>query len=413
MQSLFILNDVGEVLIEKHWAGVVDRSVCQHYWTAALKAVTPEEVNPVLTTPNRYLLHVHRERLVFLACTHREVSPLLVIEYLSHVADVFKSYFRELNEDQLRDNFAVVYELLDEMMDSGFPFTTEPNVLEDLIPPPSLVNRMVTAVTGNSTIPGALPSGTVSGVPWRRTTVRYASNEAYFDVEEELNATFDREGRLLRTAVIGMIKANTRLSGFPDMELTFADARIFQACRLHPCVRHRRFAQDRLLSFVPPDGTFKLMAYRATGSSRVPIYVRPQITFGADGGTVSIMTGMKQDASMFIEQLSVCLPLPASTKHADLSANHGTWTFDEVTKICTWDIGRLPTSITPCISGSFSLEPGSPPADESPTLLVDFTVVGWAASGVRIDQLNVLNERYKPYKFVRYVTRTGCCQVRT
>jgi len=31
------------------------------------------------------------------------------------------NYFKELEEESIRDNFVVIYELLDEMMDNGFP----------------------------------------------------------------------------------------------------------------------------------------------------------------------------------------------------------------------------------------------------------------------------------------------------
>lgn len=31
------------------------------------------------------------------------------------------TYFKELEEESIRDNFVVIYELLDEMVDNGFP----------------------------------------------------------------------------------------------------------------------------------------------------------------------------------------------------------------------------------------------------------------------------------------------------
>lgn len=34
---------------------------------------------------------------------------------------MFNHYFEELEEESLRDNFVVVYELLDEMMNFGYP----------------------------------------------------------------------------------------------------------------------------------------------------------------------------------------------------------------------------------------------------------------------------------------------------
>jgi AP-1 complex subunit mu len=35
--------------------------------------------------------------------------------------DVLVEYFKELEEESVRDNFVVIYELLDEMMDNGYP----------------------------------------------------------------------------------------------------------------------------------------------------------------------------------------------------------------------------------------------------------------------------------------------------
>ena len=34
---------------------------------------------------------------------------------------MFKNYFKVLEEESLRDNFVIIYELLDEMMDFGYP----------------------------------------------------------------------------------------------------------------------------------------------------------------------------------------------------------------------------------------------------------------------------------------------------
>ena len=38
---------------------------------------------------------------------------------------VLKDYFKELEEESIKDNFVITYELLDEMMDNGYPQTTE------------------------------------------------------------------------------------------------------------------------------------------------------------------------------------------------------------------------------------------------------------------------------------------------
>ncbi len=44
------------------------------------------------------------------------------------------------------------------------------------------------AITGESNLSGALPEGNLTNTPWRKLGVKYAANEIYFDIIEELDA---------------------------------------------------------------------------------------------------------------------------------------------------------------------------------------------------------------------------------
>lgn len=65
-------------------------------------------------------IHVKVAGLLFVATTRVNVSPSLVIELLQRIARVIKDYLGVLNEDSLRKNFVLVYELLDEAIVSIF-----------------------------------------------------------------------------------------------------------------------------------------------------------------------------------------------------------------------------------------------------------------------------------------------------
>merc|ERR1719380_96065 len=54
-------------------------------------------------------------------------------ELLFKMAKVFKDYCGVLNEESIRKNFVLVYELLDEMVDYGFPQTTSTEVLKSAV----------------------------------------------------------------------------------------------------------------------------------------------------------------------------------------------------------------------------------------------------------------------------------------
>lgn len=60
--------------------------------------------------------HVKVAGLLFVATTRVNVSPSLVLELLQRIARVIKDYLGVLNEDSLRKNFVLVYELLDEVI---------------------------------------------------------------------------------------------------------------------------------------------------------------------------------------------------------------------------------------------------------------------------------------------------------
>ena len=68
--------------------------------------------------------HVKVVGLLFVATTRINASPSLVLELLQRIARVIKDYLGVLNEDSLRKNFVLVYELLDEVIVSllFFPY---------------------------------------------------------------------------------------------------------------------------------------------------------------------------------------------------------------------------------------------------------------------------------------------------
>lgn len=72
-----------------------------------------------------------------------------------------------------------------------------------------------------------------------------------------------RDGHLVNCEIYGEVQVNSHLSGLPDLTLSFTNPSILNDVRFHPCVRFRPWESHQILSFVPPDGQFKLMSYRS------------------------------------------------------------------------------------------------------------------------------------------------------
>lgn len=53
------------------------------------------------------------------------------IDVFNSCSQVLTEYFKELEEESIRDNFVIIYELLDEMVDWGHVQTTESKILQE------------------------------------------------------------------------------------------------------------------------------------------------------------------------------------------------------------------------------------------------------------------------------------------
>lgn len=70
-----------------------------------------------------------------LALSKRNSNATEIILFLHRLTQVLVEYFKELEEESIRDNFVIIYELMDEMMDFGYPQTTESKILQECARP--------------------------------------------------------------------------------------------------------------------------------------------------------------------------------------------------------------------------------------------------------------------------------------
>jgi len=405
--------------MEKHWCGTISRNIGEDFWSSHVsKATSFRDVPPVIATSKYYLIHVQRGTLFFLAVMHGEVPPLMTLELLERIASLFQDYFGNLNDEVIKENFVVCYQLLEEMIDNGYPVTTEPSLLKDIVPPPSLVDKIKSVVTPLG--PSSLAPGPIyehSGVPWRKAGLKYTNNEVFFDIVEELDAIIDINGQLINSEINGKIEANSHLSGFPEVLVSFVNPQILVDVAFHPCVRFSRYEQDRSLSFVPPDGAFELMKYRVQHSSPAPFYVNPKVALQKNMGTLNFLVGLRPFGNTLpekgIQDVKCSLQLPENTEDVRLEATVGTYTFDSVTKELVWDVGRITPQKAPSIKGSFYPSSGTEFREHVCTSVnVEFRIPTIPLSGLKIETVTVLNERYRPYKGVRGLTKAGHYQIR-
>lgn len=402
--------------MEKHCKSVINRGICDYFFEAQKQCAKPEDIPTVISTPHNKLILVYRNKLYFLAVVTQEVSPLFVIEILHRAVDIFEDYFNECTETSLKENFVIVYELLDEMLDNGFPLATEVNVLKELIKPPNLYRRVHNLVTGDTNVSSVMPSVQLSNIPWRKEGIRYANNEAYFDCIEEIDAIIDKNGSTITCTIQGCIDCSIKLSGMPDLTLCFSNPRILDDVSFHPCVRFKRWENEKILSFVPPDGNFRLISYHieSLNNISIPVYVRHNIQFREGSNSrFEVNVGPRANLGKVLENVVITCEMPKTVLNMSLTPSSGKYNFDSVKKLLTWEIGRIDSSKTANIKGNLTLQTGSSLPESNPPLHVNFTVSQMSLSGIKFGKLDIYGEKYKPFKGVKYVIKAGKFQIRT
>ena len=77
---------------------------------------------PVKRIENCSFLYTRHLNMYFVALTRSNVNPALVFEYLFQKIRILKAYLgEEFDENSMRNNMTLIYELMDETMDFGYP----------------------------------------------------------------------------------------------------------------------------------------------------------------------------------------------------------------------------------------------------------------------------------------------------
>ncbi|XP_051981083.1 AP-1 complex subunit mu-2-like, partial [Xyrauchen texanus] len=212
--AVFVLDLKGKVLICRNYKGDVDMSEIDHFFTLLMQQEEEGLLCPVMSRGNVHFLWIKHNNLYLVAITNKNSNASMVYAFLYKLVEVFTEYFKELEEESIQDNFVVVYELLDELMDFGFPQTTDSKILQEYITQEG--NKLEVAKT-------KVPTTVTNAVSWRSEGIKYKKNEVFIDVIESINVLVNANGSVMSSDIVGSIKLKTMLSGMPELRLGLND----------------------------------------------------------------------------------------------------------------------------------------------------------------------------------------------
>ncbi|KAI2532717.1 AP2M1 isoform 12, partial [Pan troglodytes] len=219
--GLFIYNHKGEVLISRVYRDDIGRNAVDAFRVNVIHA-RQQVRSPVTNIARTSFFHVKRSNIWLAAVTKQNVNAAMVFEFLYKMCDVMAAYFGKISEENIKNNFVLIYELLDEILDFGYPQNSETGALKTFI--------------------------TQQGIKSQHQTK-----------EEQSQITSQGKGTADETSKSG------------KQSIAIDD------CTFHQCVRLSKFDSERSISFIPPDGEFELMRYRTTKDIILPFRVIPLV----------------------------------------------------------------------------------------------------------------------------------------
>jgi len=112
ISGIFIFNQKGEVLISRLYRHDLKRSIADVFRIHVLSSTDIR--SPITTLGSTTFFHVKRENIYIVAVTKVNANAALVFEFLGRFVDsIGRSYFGKMDEEGVKNNFVLIYELLD------------------------------------------------------------------------------------------------------------------------------------------------------------------------------------------------------------------------------------------------------------------------------------------------------------
>ncbi|MEW5318563.1 MAG: hypothetical protein WDW38_009777 [Sanguina aurantia] len=192
--ALYFFNLRGDILMERRYKDDIDRDVAELFRTQILNSKDSGVQPPVRTLGSVTFMYLRNADIYILCLTRNNANVMLAFKFMTSLVTLFKAYFDgELCEASIKNNYVLIYELLDEVMDHGFPQMTDPSILKSLITQKGFRSEFLPEEKRKEVSPNATLQVT-GAVGWRREGLKYKKNEVFLDIIEQVNLLMSNNG---------------------------------------------------------------------------------------------------------------------------------------------------------------------------------------------------------------------------
>jgi len=424
ISAIYFLDRKGRIIIFRNYRGEVDQDISECFINEVLE-LDEANMKPAFTVDDVHYIWIRHQNIYIVAVGKRNINVAMTFSFLHKLKDILIDYFYILEEETVKDNFVLIYELLDEIMDHGYPQITEGKILKDLIMISSNKKNIK-----NSKENLALTSTMTNTVSWRKEGIKYNVNEAWLDVVEKVDELISSDGNVLSSQINGSVIMKSFLSGMPRVTVGLNDKIVLQNLgkdttnsiemddlKFHQCVNKKKYDNERIIEFIPPDGEFELMSYRLDMSIKPLISVKVEILNISETRIEYVAKAKTNFKNRSVaNNVSIYIPVPLDIQNATFKTNSGSVVYLSDREDLLWFIKRFEGQCELDMNCSFQVP--TVRIDDTTKHLkrpiqVSFEIPYFTVSGFQVRYMKIVEKSgYEAVPWVRYFTRNGEYSIR-
>lgn len=410
--AVFFLDSQGRPLLSRNFRGDVPLSSVDYF-----PQLIAESGEPFLSYRGVHYTYIRHSNVILLAISRKNTNCMAISYFLHQLVTALGEYVNSVEEESIRDNYVVIYELLDEMMDFGHVQTSDINLLRDYVTQSSYkleVSQAISALTDK--------------ISWRPPGIWYKKNELFVDVSETVNATVSTDGQLNMCQILGCVTFRVYLSGMPLLKLGINDVNHsavkpktkYRASRyvpiedvgLHQCVDLDEYERTGTISFVPPDGKFDLLTYRVKDDvDRRPLFRLSHKTEVKAGSRIQITCSItanykRRQSCTFVE---FRFPVPQDCDSPRSKISQGNIVYAPEDQAVIWRLKDFGGGRSASMTAELLLSRVGDSHVPNAPVTASFEIPGSTISGLQLRYLKITEDmlKYDALPWVRYITKSG------
>ena len=434
ISQLFFLSLRGDTIIFRDFRRDINKKINEVFFR---QVNLPEnEAKPVFNCEGVNFVYVRKSDMYIVLATLDNISPLYYLEILDKLQKVIKDECGVLNEESIRKNFVLIYEIINEMFDFGYPQLCSTEDIKTFVftEPVMMMNISVMAPINNFINRGVKNSEYVKK-PISQV-VEKKRNELFIDLIEKITVLFNSKGNLVNLGICGCIKMKSYLKNNPELKITLSDEiRIANSqssymnssiptmseYNFHPKVKYKDFENSKIIYLTPPDGEFILMNYSMSNDFTPPFRIYPTII--DDNYKIELKINLQStfDKNTFAGNVTVKFNVPKNTNNVHFQLEKDAKILDKLNpviqktdyilseKICYWKIGKIQGGQSKDLITKITLLDNNiaKAKRELGPITISFDMPNFNYSKVQIKECAILtnDKKYNPMKWLRVLTQ--------